>query len=414
MSYQPQGASKSLNPSLRRITRLFCAGMLATTTWMQAQTLTVLHTFTGGADGYEPFAGVTLDQQGRIYGTTYSGGSHEAGVVYRVVRGGEGWVLSPIYTFGSLDHDGSTPLSRVVFGPGGLLYGTTNYGGAENQGTVFSLRPPAAACKTALCPWEETILYSFTGGADGAGPEYGDLIFDQAGNIYGTTFGGGSSGDGVVFKLTPSGGGWTESVIWSFTGGSDGGGLFGGVIFDSAGNLYGTTTFDGGHGYGTVFELSPTQSGWSETTLYSFTGEYGYGSGGLIIDARGNLFGITGLLEGGISAAYELTPQNGGWSFKLLQNFGDEYIAAVAAPTFDSQGSLYGPLPTTGGELNGGEIFKLTPSGNQWVYRSFYTFDGSNSGTPLGAVTFDASGNMYGTGIDGGSDYNGTVWEITP
>ena len=386
---------------------LFFAAVMA-----QAQTLTVLHTFTGGADGYEPFAGVTLDQQGRIYGTTYQGGIHDAGVVFRLVREGGGWVLSPIYSFGSQDHDGSTPYSRVIFGPGGLLYGTTNYGGAGNSGTVFSLQPPATACKAALCPWIETILYSFTGGADGAFPGYGDLVFDQAGNIYGTTTDGGNSGNGVVFKLTRSGAGWTESVLWNFTGG-DGSYPASGVIFDNAGNLYGTTSFGGSRGYGTVYELSPTQSGWSETTLYSFTGDYGSGSGGLIMDAHGDLFGITGGLDGGISIAYELTPQNGSWSFTVLQNFGEEYVGAFAAPTFDSHGILYGSLPTVGSDFTG-EIFQLTPSGDRWIYRSFYTFNGSNAGVPLGAVTFDASGNIYGTGIAGGSDYDGSVWEITP
>jgi uncharacterized repeat protein (TIGR03803 family) len=380
----------------------------------EAQTLTVLHTFTGGADGYEPFAGVTLDQQGRIYGTAYQGGIHEAGVVFRLVRGGEGWTLSPIYSFGSQNHDGSTPYSRVVFGPGGLLYGTTLYGGAEDYGTVFSLQPPATACRSVLCPWIETILYSFTDGADGAFPEFGDLTFDQAGNIYGTTEAGGSSNGGVVFKLARSGSGWTQSVIWNFTGGNDGSGPISGVLFDNVGNLYGTTGGGGSRGSGTVYELSPTQSGWSETTLYSFTGDMGAGSGGLTMDAHGNLFGITGGLDGGFSAAYELTPQNGSWSFNGLQNFGNEYVGAVAAPTFDAHGILYGPLPTTDGAFNAGEIFSLTPSGNQWVYSSYYDFNGSASGLPLGAVTFDASGNMYGTGLDGGSDYDGTVWEITP
>ena len=382
-----------------------------TTSPAQAQTLTVLHTFTGGSDGYEPYAGVTLDPQGRIYGTTIQGGTHFDGVVFRLVREGQGWALSPIYSFGSQDHDGINPVSRVIFGPGGLLYGTTPTGGAGDGGTVFSLQPPATACKAVLCPWVETILYSFTGGADGGDPLYGDLCFDQAGNIYGTTAGGGSSNLGVVFKLAPSGSGWTESVIWNFTGDSDGGVPTAGVIFDNAGNLYGTTSAYGSHYSGTVYELSPTQSGWSETTLYSFTGDTGAGSGGLIMDAHGNLFGITGGLDGGTGAAYELTPQNGGWSFSLLQNFGSEYLGTLAAPTFDSHGILYGPLPTIGPS---GEIFQLTPSGNQWIYRSFYTFNGSNSGVPLGAVTFDASGNMYGTGIDGGSEDDGTVWEITP
>ncbi len=384
-----------------------------TTSPAQAQTLTVLHTFTGGADGYEPYAGVTLDQQGRIYGTTIQGGTHFDGVVFRLAREGQGWALSPIYSFGSQDHDGINPVSRVIFGPGGLLYGTTPTGGAGDGGTVFSLQPPATACKAVLCPWVETILYSFTGGTDGGDPLYGDLCFDQAGNIYGTTAGGGSSGGGVVFKLTPSGSGWTESVIWNFTNGNDGGAPTAGVIFDNAGNLYGTTSAYGSHYSGTVYELSPTQSGWSETTLYSFTGDTGAGSGGLIMDAHGNLFGITGGLDGGISIAYELTPQNGSWSFTVLQNFGEEYVGAFAAPTFDSHGILYGSLPTVGSDFTG-EIFQLTPSGDRWIYRSFYTFNGSNAGVPLGAVTFDASGNMYGTGIAGGSDYDGSVWEITP
>ena len=257
-------------------------------------------------------------------------------------------------------------------------------------------------------------MYNFTDGSDGGYPAYGNVTFDQAGNLYGTTSAGGSAGHGAVFKLTRSGGSWTESVIWNFPDASGGLSPYSGVIFDGAGNLYGTTGFGGsGSYYGTVYELSPTQSGWSETTLYSFTGEIGAGAGGLIMDAHGNLFGITGGLNGGLSGAYELTPQNGSWSFTVLQDFGDEYIGAVAAPTFDSHGLLYGPLPTVGTDFTG-EIFQLTPSGNQWLYRSFYTFNGSNAGIPLGAVTFDASGNMYGTGLAGGSDYNGTVWEITP
>ena len=375
----------------------------------EAQTLTVLHGFSASENavgGSEPFAGITFDQQGRIYGTTYYGGSHANGVVYRLVHQGEGWGLSPIYSFGTLgSHDGIYPEARVVFGPDGLLYGTTSYGGAEGYGTVFSLRPPATTCTTTLCPWVETILYSFTGGADGGYPQFGDLVFDPAGNIYGTTYGGGSSREGVVFKLARSGSGWTESVVWNF-GGSVGCCPYGGVTLDTAGNLYGTTE-------GTVYKLSPTQSGWSETTLYDFTGENGAGAGAPIMDAHGNLFGITGGLDGGIAVAYELTLQTG-WSFSLLQDFGNEYLAPVAPPTFDSQGNLYGPVPTIG-QAFAGEIFKLMPSGNQWIYSSFYQFDNCDDPcVPVGAVIFDASGNMYGTTLAGGAGGGGTVWEITP
>jgi len=387
----------------------------------QAQTGTVLHNFTDGGDGGGPEAGITFDQQGRIYGTTVEGGSHQNGVVYRLVHEGEGWVYSPIYSFGSQEHDGSNPQARVLFGSNGVLYGTTYQGGAEGYGTVFSLQPPANACKSFLCPWVETVLYSFTGGADGAYPQFGDLAFDRAGNIYGTTGIGGSGtgcgsfGCGVVFKLTRSGGGgWTESVLWSFTGGNDGGVPLSGVIFDSAGNLYGTTS-SGGNFAGTVYELSPSQSGWVETTLYSFTAnDYGNGSGGLIMDAQGDLFGITGDLQSG--AAYELKPQNGSWSFSLLQSFtGLLFTGPLAAPTFDSQGNLYGPVPN-GGSNEAGEIFKLFHAGDQWIYSQFYQFiaNGDLGAYPIGAVAFDANGNMYGTSEAGGPGGAGTVWEITP
>lgn len=380
----------------------------------QAQTYTILHNFTG-ADGAGPYAGITFDQRGRIYGTTTVGGSHQEGLVYRLIHEGEGWLLSPIYSFGSQANDGQAPYARVVFGPDGLLYGTTSSGGAFGAGTVFSLRPPATACTTALCPWVETILYSFTGGSDGAYPQFGDLIFDQANNIYGTTLKGGNPGAGVVFKLVRSDSGWTESVLWNFTGGNDGAFPYGGVIFDNAGNLYGTD-FGGSDGFGVVYELSPTQSGWNETTLHTFGAE-GNGAGGLIMDGQANLFGITGGFEsgfyGGNVAAYELAPQNGNWSFTLLHNFGGEFPTPVAAPTIDSQGNLYGPL-AGGGSLQDGELFKLVLSGNQWIYSSLFQFDGSDGRAPFGPVVFDSNGNMYGTTYIGGTNDGGTVWELTP
>jgi len=408
----PQTAARIQQPPEVVLLALTLFVLLAATA--QAQNYTVLHVFSGHGDGGNPFAGVTLDRQGRIYGMTPYGGSYQDGVVFRLVREGEAWVLSPIYSFGSQEHDGTTPFDRVILGPDGVLYGTTSYGGAQGYGTVFSLRPPATACKTVLCPWLETVLYSFTGGADGANPDYGDLVFDQSGNLYGTTVYGGSSNLGVVFKLTRSGSAWTESVLWNFARGDDGSYPISGVIFDPAGNLYGTTTDGGSDSLGTVYELSPTQSGWNETTLYSFTGaDNGSGAGGLIMDAHGDLFGITGFF--GTGAAFELTPQNGNWSFTRLQTFsGGGYPPTLGAPTLDAQGNLYGPLP--GGGDGFGEIFKLSPSGNQWTYSPFYQFDTCNDGNgcfPIGAVTFDANRNMYGTAEEGGGGA-GIVFEITP
>jgi len=387
--------------------------ILAMTLTARAQTLTVLHNFIGGADGSGPFAGVTLDQQGRIYGTATFGGSHGQGAIYRLVHQSGGWVFSPLYSFGSQPHDGDQPYARVLVGPNGLLYGTTYGGGAEGQGTVFSLQPPATTCRGFLCPWTETVLYSFTGGADGANPYFGDLAFDAAGNIYGTTAYGGSSGYGVVFKLTRSGSAWTESVLWNFTCGDDGCNPFGGVIFDSAGNLYGTTQFSYNYAAGTVYELSPTQSGWIETTISGLPGVSGTASGGLVMDAQGSLFGLTGDIQPG--SVYELTPRNGGWAFAVLKTFTVyNFIGPLAAPSLDSRGDVYGPLPN-GGEYESGEIFKLTRAGGQWIYTPFYQFGTSDGGIyPIGAVTLDAGGNVYGTSEAGGAYQNGVVWEITP
>ena len=180
---------------------------------------------------------------------------------------------------------------------------------------VYSLSPPATGCKTALCPWTETILYQFTGGSDGSNPG-GNLTFDRAGNLYGTTPYGGAFGQGTVFKLTPSNGGWTESVLHSFTGGSDGEQPNGGVILDEAGNLYGTTWEGGGSGCwgpgcGTVFQLTPSGSGWKENILYSFQygTDGGYPIGGLIFDPSGNLYGTTTSGgSGGGGTVFELSP----------------------------------------------------------------------------------------------------------
>lgn len=382
---------------------LISAGLVFLAAAAQAQTLTVLHNFTEGNDGGGPLAGVTLDRQGRIYGTTDEGGSSRLGVVYRLVHSREGWTLTTLHTFQGSPNDGNESIARVIIGPDGTLYGTTYLGGAFNAGIVFNLQPPATACKTVLCPWTFTVVHSFSNGPDGGYPAFGDLTFDAAGNIYGTASGGGTFGQGVVFKLSRSGSEWVESVLWNFTGGDDGENPQSGVIFDSAGNLYGTAR-------STVYELSPSPAGWTETTLYGFTDQdNGDAAGGLIMDANGNLFGITGDQDPG--EAYELSFAAGQWNFTRLQIFTGQYPGPRGAPTLDAHGNLYGSLPSYG---QYGEIFKLAPSGGSWIYTHFLDFDNSNGANPLGAVSFDASGNMYGTAYAGGSVGAGTVWEITP
>jgi uncharacterized repeat protein (TIGR03803 family) len=236
----------------------------------QTQTYKVIYNFTGGQDGAFPQAGVTLDKAGNLYGTTSGPGIH--GGVYKLANKSGLWILSPLYNFtGGID--GGTPEAGVVFGPDGTLYGTARSGGdptCGQCGVVFNLQPPVSACKTALCPWRETVLYAFQGGSDGLSPGLGDLVFDQAGAIYGTTTYGGSGCDcGTVYKLTPSGRSWTESVLYRF---SDSGGSapYGSVIFDRAGNLYSTISLDA-HYDGTVFQLTRSNGTWTITTIHGFT-----------------------------------------------------------------------------------------------------------------------------------------------
>ena len=190
-------------------------GLAGGTLVARAQTLTVLHTFGGGAsDGGIPFAGVTVDVGGNLYGTTYYGGPTGHGTVYRLTRSNDNWAITLLYIFGS-GGGGVFPEARVVIGPNGSLYGTTSGGlnGSceEGCGAVFNLKPGP----TPVAPWVFTTLYYFTGGADGGGPQYGDLVFDSSGAMYGTTYAGGTGG--VIYKLAPSGQGYMESVLYSFT-----------------------------------------------------------------------------------------------------------------------------------------------------------------------------------------------------
>ena len=388
----------------------------------QAQTFKVLHIFTGGQDGANPEAGVTLDKAGNLYGTAYVGGSG-AGTVYKLTHKGSGWIFNPLYAFhGS---DGAYPIARVIFGPNGTLYGTTSEG--DGYGAVFNLRPSPSACKSALCPWTETVLQAFDNQAGSAGalPGNGDLIFNQAGNIYGTTVyeEGPNYGYGVVYELMPkSGGGYTESPVYVFSQ-SDGTYPYNGVIFDNAGNLYGTTTGRGGYwGYGNVFQLVPANGGWTENVLYSFQGgnDGSYPYAGLILDQSGNLYGATSNGGTGIGGTvFKLTPSGDGWTYSLIYSFtGYNNCGPYGTLAMDGSGNLYGTTPC-GGANHTGSVFKLTPSGNSWTYTSLHDFTGgSDGGNPYCNVAIDANGNLYGTAFYGGTGNCvagcGVVWEITP
>ncbi len=394
-----------------------------------AQTFTVLHTFTGGADGGNPFAGLTMGGPGLFYGTAENGGTHQDGVVFKLVHRGSGWTLNPLYEFQG-GNDGLDPLGPITIGPNGALYGTTQYGGGRNTtGTVFELQPPATECRTSMCYWSETILHSFHGGPnDGGYPFYTKLIFDQAGNIYGTTELGGAYGVGTVFELSPSDRRWTLSLLHSFSeNGIDGYEPLVGVIFDPAGNLYGATWLggnSGGEGGGTVFQLSPSGGTWTENILYDFPLDSLGGPsepGALIMGQSGNLYGATAQGgDGSNGTVFELTPSGGSWVYSLLYNFANDCFTNPV--TLDTAGNLYGTC-VIGGRYGYGLVFKLTNSGGSWTYTDLHDFiGGSEGGIPFGALTLDASGNVYGTTSVYGNLYGctetgpgcGTVWEITP
>ena len=314
----------------------------------------------------------------------------------------------------------ANPAARVIFGTNGTLYGTTVEGGTSGEGTVFNLRPFPTVCKTSICPWMETVLYNFTGGADGTYPGYGDLLLDPAGNIYGTTFSGGN-GAGVVYKLTPSGSGYTGSVLYSFSG-PDGNGPSSGVISDIAGNLYGTTYGGGSNNTGTVYQLMPTGgSGYIESCLYSFRdgNDGGYLYAGLIFDPSGtHLYGATtNGGTGGGGTVFELTPgANCSWTLQTIYSFtrtAGGQCGPWASLFMDTAGNLYGTTYCDGTN-NLGNIFELARHNGGWIYTDLHDFGGSDGGNPISNAVLDSSGNLYGTASTGGTQNVGVVWEITP
>jgi uncharacterized repeat protein (TIGR03803 family) len=340
-----------------------------------AWTEEVLHSF-GGTDGVYPVAGMIFDKAGNLFGTTAGGGDSNHGTVFELTppaAGKTGWIEQVLYSFAGSENagpDGADPDADLIFDKAGNLYGTTNGGGTHGRGTVFELMPPAAG----QTGWTEQVLHSFGGHNDGTNPDAG-LIFDEAGNLYGTT-----GFNGTVFELMPPATrqtGWTEQVLHRFTGrGGDGASPYAGLIFDGAGNLYGTTVSGGGFNQGTVFELTPPaagKSGWTERILHSFPAFGTDGAApeaGLIFDRAGNLYGTTnGGGTHGHGTVFELMPPAAGqtgWTEQVLYSFagslraGPDGAAPWAALIFDKAGNLFGTTDR-GGMLGRGTVFELMP-----------------------------------------------------
>ncbi len=298
-----------------------------------AQTETVLHYFTGGSDGEFP-SGLTADGKGNFYGTTDTGG------------------IDGYY------------------------------------GTVFELSPDDQG------GWNETVIYRFTGGADGAFPLYSNVIFDSLGNLYGTTYEGGANNYGTVFELSPAGSGWTERVLYSFPSYNVGCPL-NGLVRDAGGNFYGTHACSYPEGFpGAVFELSPASAGWTEKEIYNVTLP-AFSTTGLSIDAAGNIYGI------GQSTAFQLSPNgSGGWTPTVLHKFGSHLLGRLplGGPVLDKAGNLYGTL-SEGGAFGYGTVYKLTPRKKKgtWTSTVLYSFTGGeDGGCPVWGLVFDAAGNIFG------------------
>jgi uncharacterized repeat protein (TIGR03803 family) len=367
-----------------------------------------LHYFSG-PDGYGPDGGLVRDSHGNLYGTTIAGGNYNGGVVYELQPTSSGtWDFADLYNFhydGVTYFDGAQPIASMIVDKNGNLYGTTNYGGNgqcyDNSGASRYPYLPLVGCGIVFelsqghnGAWAEKILYNFQGGTDGALPSAG-LTLDHKGNLYGTTTYGGMGnsgcintlnigGCGVVFSLTRgTGGKWMQSTLYEFQGQNDGSNPTSSLVFDHAGNLYGTTT-GAGLGYfaaSTVFELSPSASGsWTKNTIFAFSGD-GSNTGlaplaGVVFDKAGNLYGTTYYGNGPASSSYHTAPP-----------------------------------PKIGGY---GVVFKLTPSAGTWTQSILYSFNGSDGMYPNYGNLLLLNGALYGATSGGGAAGVGTIYKVAP
>jgi uncharacterized repeat protein (TIGR03803 family) len=381
---------------------------------LSAQTEQTIYSFTGTTDGRNPLSSLVMDAAGNLFGTTFVGGAYGAGEVFELTpHSAGGWSESVIYSFTG-GADGADPyFADVIFDASGNLYGTTVGGGSYNLGTVFKLTPTASG-------WSETVLYSFSGGLDGANP-YAGLLFDTVGNLYGTTYSGGANSVGTVFELmqrTP--GQWIEKVIHTFKG-KDGNAPAGGLVFDHKGNLYGVTQGGGNQGFGVVFKLTPSAHAWTEEILYSFTGGRDGGfpyAERLVFDPSGHLYGTT---EGGgafqFGTVFRLSERGTGfWKEQVLYSF-DGKVAANpwSGLVLDEQGNLYGTCANGNGETTVGAVFELIREpGKSWTETNLHLFTRQDGEFPEAALIRDAAGSLYGTTLLGGAYNTGVVFKVNP
>jgi len=403
-----------------------------------------LYSFQCAPDPSEPDGSLVADASGDLFTTSTIGGAKNVGSVLELqppAGTNTSWTGTTIYSFdnGVLPKgvsDANNPTAGLVAGPGGSYFGTgydsndTGCGG-NGCGAVFQIMPPTKSSPN----WSETVLHDFTGTPDGQNPAAG-LIVGHSGSVFGTTLAGGAANAGAVFKLVPpkiSGKRWPESVIYSFSGGADGGNPAAPLVFDHKGNVYGTTEY-GGSGNGVVFRVNvPTAAGgtFTETVLYSFTGspDGSQPVAGLTMDPAGNLYGTT-LFGGanGLGSVFRLSPPASGqtvWTETVLYSFtgGKDGALPAAALYRNGGGVLFGTTEGTGATGNNGSAFKLTPpvaGASVWTQTTLHSFAGGADGAePLAALVPGLNKKLYGTTVLGGTKTTGngtacgTVFYVT-
>lgn len=376
-----------------------------------AQTESVLYSFKAGhGDGNTPLSHI-LEQKGLLYGTSEKGGAYHLGAIFEVTRTKKAWSERLLYSFTG-NGDGAFPKAGLTIDASGALYGTTQQGGENNTGTAFRLTSSGGG-------WSEEVIHSFGGSGDGTHP-VADLNWDKtSGKLYGTTYDGGASNCGVVYQLALSGGVWSETVLATL-GGTAGCNSQSTVRRDSFGNLYGTTVSGGQYGYGNVYLLTANNGTWTETDIHDFaSGTDGAFGSGINLSTAGIVYGVTS--AGGSSndgVAFALAKSGKLWNETILHNFiggtsdGSNPYGLHIDP---NTGALYGST-VYGGSSNFGTVFELTQSGNTWSEALLHSFGGTPDGAyPEDELTLDpGSGALFGTTTEGGTGNSGAVFELVP
>jgi uncharacterized repeat protein (TIGR03803 family) len=429
-------ACKKLLSYISRSSATLALAALLSGTLAGAQTLTILHSFQDdGSDAAQPIGGVVSDASGNLFGMSNAGGIYSNnGAAFEVSPSGDSWSENVILSFdgsGNARVGGWFPISGFTLDSAGNLYGTTPDGGSYvgsfcggqtgiGCGVVFELIPNGDGT------WTQKELHLFNyNGRDGVDP-FATVVFDAAGNLYGTTAEGGSGNEGTVYKLSPNANGsWSEQILHAFSNnGQDGESPRGSLLIDSSGDIYGTTVWGGTYGKGTAFELLPkTGGGYAEKIIYSFGDGVTASSptGNLIFGPTGGLYGTTNLGGGNnnCGTVFELRFSSGTWNEKTLYAFKGHTDGCnpVGGVVFDASGNLYGNTQNGGAYASLGTTFELSPgaAGAPWSENILHSFGSGKDGeNPTSGLIFGLNGNLYGSTMFGGEYYQGTVFEITP